>query len=82
MRMSALIKILEQTMEVYGDRVVTTLDTDTGEIRYVDSVSFDSCDCEITLESISWEDKKMQERMHRIEMEIEQDKMKFPFAFK
>lgn len=70
MRMSELVNMMVQTMETYGDREVTVLNEDTGEILYVEGMSFDTTGKDVLLETVSYGEKLMIETMNAVEMEL------------
>lgn len=70
MRMSELVNMMVQTMETYGDREVTVLNEDTGEILYVEGMSFDTTGTDVLLETVSYGEKLMIETMNAVEMEL------------
>ena len=71
MKMSALVNIMVQTMETYGDKEVTVLNEETGEILYVEGMSFDTTGTDVLLETVSYGDKVMIDRLTEIEEEME-----------
>lgn len=71
MKMSALVNIMVQTMETYGDREITVLNEETGEILYVEGMSFDTTGTDVLLETVSYGDKVMIDRLTEIEEEME-----------
>lgn len=71
MKMSALVNIMLQTMETYGDREITVLNEETGEILYVEGMSFDTTGTDVLLETVSYGEKVMIDRLTEIEEEME-----------
>lgn len=71
MRMSELVKMMVETMETYGDREVTVMNEETGEILYVEGMSFDTTGTDVLLETVSYGEKLMIDRMAQIEEEME-----------
>jgi hypothetical protein len=71
MKMSALVNIMVQTMETYGDREITVLNEETGEILYVEGMSFDTTGTDVLLETVSYGEKVMIDRLTEIEEEME-----------
>lgn len=71
MRMTELANELVKMAEVFGDREVTVMNEETGEILYVEGMSFDTTGTDVLLETISYGDKMMIERMAQIEEEME-----------
>jgi len=71
MKMSELVSMMVETMETYGDREVTVLNEDTGEILYVEGMSFDTTGADVLLETVSYGDKLMIDRLAQIEEEME-----------
>lgn len=71
MRMSELVKMMVETMETYGDKEVTVMNEETGEILYVEGMSFDTTGTDVLLETVSYGEKLMIDRMAQIEEEME-----------
>lgn len=71
MKMSELVKMMVETMETYGDREVTVMNEETGEILYVEGMSFDTTGTDVLLETVSYGEKLMIDRMAQIEEEME-----------
>lgn len=71
MKMSELVNMMVQTMEVYGDREVTVMNEETGEILYVEGMSFDTTGADVLLETVSYGEKMMIDRFAEIEQEME-----------
>lgn len=71
MKMSELVSMMVETMETYGDREVTVLNEETGEILYVEGMSFDTTGADVLLETVSYGDKLMIDRLAQIEEEME-----------
>ena len=71
MRMSELVKMMVETMETNGDREVTVMNEETGEILYVEGMSFDTTGTDVLLETVSYGEKLMIDRMAQIEEEME-----------
>lgn len=71
MRMSELVNMMVETMETYGDREVTVMNEETGEILYVEGMSFDTTGTDVLLETVSYGEKLMIDRMAQIEEEME-----------
>ena len=71
MRMSELVNMMVETMETYGDREVTVMNEETGEILYVEGMSFDTAGTDVLLETVSYGEKLMIDRMAQIEEEME-----------
>lgn len=71
MRMSELVNMMVETMETYGDREVTVMNEETGEILYVEGISFDTTGTDVLLETVSYREKLMIDRMAQIEEEME-----------
>lgn len=71
MKMSELVKMMVETMETYGDREVTVMNEETGEILYVEGMSFDTTGTNVLLETVSYGEKLMIDRMAQIEEEME-----------
>jgi len=71
MKMSELVKMMVETMEIYGDREVTVMNEETGEILYVEGMSFDTTGTDVLLETVSYGEKLMIDRMAQIEEEME-----------
>lgn len=71
MKMSELVKTMVETMETYGDREVTVMNEETGEILYVEGMSFDTTGTDVLLETVSYGEKLMIDRMAQIEEEME-----------
>ena len=63
MKMRNLAIMLLETAEQYGDREVVLLEEGTGEIRYVEGISFDSNGDTIQIEHLSYGEKKLAEQM-------------------
>ena len=63
MKMRNLAIMLLQTAEEYGDREVVLMNEETGEIRYVEGISFDSNGDTIQIEHLSYGEKKLAEQM-------------------
>lgn len=70
MRMSEMMNLIAQAIEVCGDVEVTVCDEGTGEIRYVEGISFNGGD-ETLLETVSYGEKVMIDRLTEIEEEME-----------
>lgn len=70
MRMSELVNMMVETMETYGDREVTVLNEDTGEVLFVEGMSFDTTGADVLLETVSYEEKLMIETMKEVETEL------------
>lgn len=71
MKMSELVKMMVETMETYGDREVTVMNEETGEILYVEGMSFDTTGTDVLLETVSYGEKMMIDRLNEIEQEME-----------
>ena len=71
MRMSELVNMMVETLETYGDREVTVMNEETGEILYVEGMSFDTTGTDVLLETVSYGEKLMIDRMAQIEEEME-----------
>lgn len=63
MKMRNLAIMLLETAEQYGDREVVLMNEETGEIRYVEGISFDSNGDTIQIEHLSYGEKKLAEQM-------------------
>lgn len=63
MKMRNLAIMLLETAEQYGDREVVLMNEETGEIRYVEGISFDSNGDTIQIEHLSYGEKKLAEEM-------------------
>ena len=63
MKMRNLAIMLLQTAEEYGNREVVLMNEETGEIRYVEGISFDSKGDTIQIEHLSYGEKKLAEQM-------------------
>ncbi len=71
MRMSEMMNLMAQAIEVCGDVEVTVCDEGTGEIRYVEGISFNGGD-EVLLETVSYGEKQLIERIAEIGEEMEE----------
>lgn len=63
MKMRNLAIMLLETAEQYGDREVVLMNEETGEIRYVEGISFDNNGDTIQIEHLSYGEKKLAEEM-------------------
>lgn len=70
MRMSEMMNLMAQAIEVCGDVEVTVCDESTGEIKYVEGISFNGGD-EVLLETVSYGEKQLIERISEINDEME-----------
>lgn len=70
MKMSTMIEMMLQTMAVHGDREVTVMNEETGEILYVEGMSFDVPGTDVLLETVSYGEKKMIEKLNKLEAEL------------
>jgi hypothetical protein len=70
MKMSAMVEMMLQTMAIHGDREVTVMNEETGEILYVEGMSFDVPGTDILLETVSYGEKKMIEKLNKLEAEL------------
>ena len=80
MKMSDLANVLQATIKVAGDREVTFIDESTGEIRYVEAVSFDSTGECIMLEHIDYQEKKLADQLALFDNLTEEQKVLFANA--
>jgi phosphotransferase system HPr-like phosphotransfer protein len=67
MTMTNLAHLLLETAKQYGDREVTLVEEGTGEIRYVEAISFDSKGDTIELEHVGYDEKVMIEQLNALE---------------
>lgn len=72
MKMRNLAIMLLETAEQYGDREVVLMNEETGEIRYVEGISFDSNGDTIQIEHLSYGEKKLAEEMEEF-IEYDED---------
>lgn len=63
MRMTDLANLLMVTAEQYGDREVVLMEEGTGEIRYVEGISFDVKGDTISIEHLGYGDMIMARQM-------------------
>lgn len=70
MKMSAMVEMMLQTMAIHGDREVTVMNEETGEILYVEGMSFDVPGTDVLLETVSYGEKKMIEKLNKLEAEL------------
>lgn len=70
MRMSTMVEMMLQTMAVHGDREVTVMNEETGEILYVEGMSFDVPGTDVLLETVSYGEKVMIEKLNALEAEL------------
>lgn len=70
MKMSTMIEMMLQTMAVHGDREVTVMNEETGEILYVEGMSFDVPGTDVLLETVSYGEKLMIEKLNKLEAEL------------
>ena len=70
MRMSTMVEMMLQTMAVHGDREVTVMNEETGEILYVEGMSFDVPGTDVLLETVSYGEKLMMEKLNELEAEL------------
>ena len=70
MRMSTMVEMMLQTMAVHGDREVTVMNEETGEILYVEGMSFDVPGTDVLLETVSYGEKLMIEKLNELETEL------------
>ncbi len=75
MRMTELATMLMETAKVYGDMEVALMEEGTGEIRYVEAISFDTNGTTVMLEHIDYGEKMLVEKLN--ETFIEEDEMEF-----
>lgn len=79
MKMVELANLLLATAQVHGNREVTLVEEGTGEVRYVEAISFDSTGDNIMLEHIDYEEKKMVDYFNALE-EVDPDAMTYETA--
>lgn len=70
MKMSTMVEMMLQTMAVHGDREVTVMNEETGEILYVEGMSFDVPGTDVLLETVSYGEKLMIEKLNKLETEL------------
>lgn len=70
MKMSTMVEMMLQTMAVHGDREVTVMNEETGEILYVEGMSFDVPGTDVLLETVSYGEKLMIEKLNELEEEL------------
>jgi hypothetical protein len=63
MKMRNLAIMLLQTAEQYGDREVVLMEEGTGEIRYVEGISFDAKGDTISIEHLGYSDMLLAREM-------------------
>lgn len=63
MKMRNLAIMLLQTAEQYGDREVVLMEEGTGEIRYVEGISFDAKGDTISIEHLGYSDMLLAKEM-------------------
>lgn len=76
MKMVDLANLLLETAKVHGNREVILVEEGTGEVRYVEAISFDSTGDHIMLEHIDYEEKKMVDYFNALE-EVNPDAMTY-----
>lgn len=68
MTMTNLAHLLLETAKQYGDREVTLVEEGTGEIRYVQGISFDASGSDvIEIEHVGYEEMCLIEQLNAIE---------------
>lgn len=68
MRMTDLANLLLVTAQQYGDREVTLVEEGTGEIRYVQGISFDASNSDvIEIEHVGYEEMCLIEQLNALE---------------
>lgn len=80
MKMSDLANVLQATIAVSGDREVTFIDEGTGEIRYVEAISFDSDGEYMMLEHIDFQEKKLADQLAMFDSLADEQKKLFANA--
>lgn len=72
MKMTDLANLLMMTAEVHGDRDVVLVEEGTGEVRYVQGISFDSHGEDVHLEHVGWDELTLMAKFEELEQMIAQ----------
>lgn len=72
MTMTNLAHLLLATAEQYGDREVVLMEEGTGEIRYVQGISFDAKGDTVEIEHVGYQEMLLIEKLNEIEEEFEE----------
>lgn len=67
MKMTELANLLMMTAEVHGDREVALVEEGTGEVRYVEGLSFDQNGEYVHLEHLGYDDMTLVAQINEIE---------------
>lgn len=67
MKMTELANLLMMTAQVHGDREVALVEEGTGEVRYVEGLSFDQNGEYVHLEHLGYDDMTLVAQINEIE---------------
>lgn len=70
MKMTELANLLMMTAETLGDREVAFVEEGTGEVRYVEGLSFDQGSEYVHLEHLGYDDMTLVAQINEIEKEL------------